>query len=1008
MPFHPARRTPFVGRERESRVLVDALAAVQAGDGGAILIAGEAGVGKSRLATDLRQQADANGVVILQGACFEPDRTAPYAPFADLLRTAIDQHMLGDAGGPGIPLAPELFALMPEQAGGATRPESPAAGDPEGDKRRLFAAFAAAFVAIANGRPLLVCIEDLHWSDDTSLELIASLIRRLSPQPILFLLTYRNDETQPALLHLLAELDRSRIAEEIALLPFDTGEVDIMLRRLLGQDQPVRAEFLHAVCRLTDGNPFFIEEMVKSLVAGGDIDPTGRTWDGRPLGEIQIPRTVQDAVRRQTVHLGEGARRLLALAAVAGRRFDFPLLQALTGHAETALLAQIRELIAAQVVVEESDDRFAFRHALTREAIISQLLGRERRAIHAEIADAIELVYAGSLDVHLADLALHWYEGGAWPEALEYSRRAGDRAQAMYAPREAAAHFTRALDAARALGQPPPIAVLRARGAAHETLGEFDAARADHEAALDAAIAAGDRRAEWQSLLDLGYLWASRDFGRTGEYFERALHLARAIGDPAVLAQSLNRRGNWLVNAERPHEANRFHEEALAIFEDLDDQRGIAQTLDFLGLASHERGNLVAGDAYYTPAISLFRALGDRPGLSSALSIYALRAGAGPLEAAPPSGPDLTVGIALAKESLAVAREIGWRAGEVYSQGTLALIHLALGQYTEALAVLRPARELGEEIEHRLWLTAIHWGFGTLYLDLFALSAARDHLERSLQWADTVNAPLFPRNVGSQIALLRLADGDPAGAMSVLDRVLGPDAGMNTVAERICWRARGEALLAGGDAAGALEIAERLISNTPNSDGAVVPHVEQLRGRALAALHRRDDAERSLLAARAGAEAQGLRPLRWRIDVALGDLYRVCGRHADAQQRYDAARATIEALADVAPDEPLDGRSDITLREHFRRSALALLPRTRSPTPLRAAKQAYDGITARERDVAALVAQGRSNREIAEMLVLGERTVETHISNIFIKLGCTSRAQIAAWAVEKGLLASTE
>jgi predicted ATPase len=338
MPLHPARRTPFVGRERKSRVLIDALAAVQAGDGGALLIAGEAGIGKSRLAAEARSHAEANGFAILQGACFEPDRTAPYAPFADLLRTATEGHTLGGAGGAGISLAPELFALIPEQAAGATRSESPAAGDPEGDKRRLFAAIAAAFVAIANGRPLLVCIEDLHWSDDTSLELIASLVRRLSAHPVLFLLTYRNDETQPALLHLLAELERTRLADEIALVPFDAGEVDVMLRRLLAQDQPVRAEFLHAVCRLTDGNPFFIEETVKSLVAGGDIDLGGRTWDRRPLGEIRIPRSVQDAVRRQTMHLGEGAQRLLALAAVTGRRFDFPLLQALTGHSEAALL----------------------------------------------------------------------------------------------------------------------------------------------------------------------------------------------------------------------------------------------------------------------------------------------------------------------------------------------------------------------------------------------------------------------------------------------------------------------------------------------------------------------------------------------------------------------------------------------------------------------------------------------------------------------------------------------
>ncbi|MGD9894167.1 MAG: helix-turn-helix transcriptional regulator, partial [Dehalococcoidia bacterium] len=1004
----PTRPTPFVGRERETRILVEALASVRSGTGGAVLVAGEAGIGKSRLIAELRRRAETDGFAVLQGACFEPDRSAPYAPFADLLRTALHERETDATDGSLRSFAPELVTLLPEHVTDAAPSAPTPTGDPEQDKRRLFAAITTAFVSMAGGRPLLVCIEDLHWSDDTSLELVAYLVRRLSTHPVLLMLTYRSDETRPALLHLLAELERSRRAEEIALVPFEVAEVELMLRRLLAHEQPVRAEFLHAICSLTDGNPFFIEEVVKSLVADGDVDIDGRAWDRHPLGEVRIPRTVQDAVQRQMMHLSAAARRLLALAAVAGRRFDFPLLQALTGHTEAALLAEMRELIAAQLVVEESADRFAFRHALTHEAIVSQLLTRERRAIHAEIAEAIEMVYAGSLDAHLEDLALHWHEGGAGPEAMEYSRRAGERAQAMYAPREAAAHFTRALDAARTLGGTPPAALLRARGAAHETLGEFDAARVDHEAALDAAAAAGDRRAEWQSLLDLGYLWASRDYRRTGDYFQRALQRARTIGDPVAIAQSLNRLGNWLVNNERPRESLQYHHEALAIFEGQQDQRGIAGTLDLLGLATQEAGDLIASGEHYTRAIDLFRRLNDRPGLSSALALYSLRAGAGPAETVAASGPSLAQSEAITAESLAIAQAIGWRAGEAYSRITLSISLLAQGKYGQALSMLRLALAVAEEIEHHLWLALAHWTFGALYFDLLLLPAAREHLEEGFRLAGEVNAPMFPRNVGSTLSLLRLAEGDPAGAASVLDRALGPNAGMDTVAARLCWRARGEVVLTGSDASRALDIAEQLIATAPNSNGAVIPHIEQLRGRALAALHRHDDAERSLLAARAAAEAQGLRPAAWRIDVALGDLYRVSGRRADAQDADDSARIMIDTLAVDVPEEPVDGLRGVTLREHFRQSALMLLPQRRPATPLRAAKQAHDGLTARERDVAALVARGRSNREIAETLVLGERTIETHISNIFAKLGYTSRAQIAAWAVEKGFFKDAE
>src|SRR5207248_6910642 len=138
------------------------------------------------------------------------------------------------------------------------------------------------------------------------------------------------------------------------------------------------------------------------------------------------------------------------------------------------LLQLIKELIAAQLVVEESVDQFAFRHALTRQAVSAQLLGRERKALHRTIAETFERLYASSIEAHLADLAVHFSEAGAWEQALEYSQRAGEQAQALYAPQAATLHFTRALDAARHVSLTPPASVYRARGLAYETLGDFE------------------------------------------------------------------------------------------------------------------------------------------------------------------------------------------------------------------------------------------------------------------------------------------------------------------------------------------------------------------------------------------------------------------------------------------------------------------------------------------------------------------------------------------------------
>jgi predicted ATPase len=244
------------------------------------------------------------------------------------------------------------------------------------------------------------------------LEVLLYLARRLEPHPILLLLTYRSDEVHPSLAHFLALLDRERVATELALSRLTASEVDAMMRAILELNRPVPAGFLDLMYALTEGNPFFIEETLKSLITASELHLAEGVWDWMPIEQMRIPRSVQDAVQRRVVQLSPAARRVLTLAAVAGRRFDFALLQQVTGCAEDDLLCHIKELIAAQLVVEESAERFAFRHALTRQAIYVQLLARERQALHRTIADTLQRLYAATPDSHLGELAYHSYEAG--------------------------------------------------------------------------------------------------------------------------------------------------------------------------------------------------------------------------------------------------------------------------------------------------------------------------------------------------------------------------------------------------------------------------------------------------------------------------------------------------------------------------------------------------------------------------------------------------------------------
>jgi predicted ATPase len=519
-------------------------------------------------------------------------------------------------------LAPLLPGLLPLPSEFSPLPPL----DPEQEKRRLFAALAHLFLRQAADQPALLIVEDLHWSDEASLEFFHYLARRCSASSMLVLLTYLSDEVQPNLSHFLAHLDREHLAQESVLAPLTRSDTSAMLhaifdlrRSVFMAPRFVQGELLDAMCSLTEGNPFFIEEVLKALIEAGDIYYEQGRWMHKPLGGLHIPRSVHDAVHRRTGQLSEGTRQLLNLAAVAGRHFDFALLQELTHQDEAQLLPLIKELIAAQLFVEESAERFGFRHALTRQAIYAALLLRERKALHRTILETLERLYASTLEAHLADLAFHAFEAGAWEQALVYGQRAGDQAQALWAPRAAVEHFTRALEAAHQGALTPSAQLYRARGQAYETKGHFEQARADHEAALLLAHLAGDRHGEWQSQVDLGFLWAGRDYVKAGDYYRQALALARAMDDQATLAHTLNRLGNWRLNVEQPHDALRLHQEALAMFQALADRRGEASTLDLLGMASLLSGDLRQGAVYNRQAIVLFRELDDRQRLISSL-----------------------------------------------------------------------------------------------------------------------------------------------------------------------------------------------------------------------------------------------------------------------------------------------------------------------------------------------------------------------------------------------------
>jgi DNA-binding CsgD family transcriptional regulator len=883
--------------------------------------------------------------------------------------------------------------------------------DPEQEKRRLFDAICDFLLALSSANPLLVIVEDLHWSDDTSLDFLLYMARRIVSRPILLVITYRSDEARP-LTHFLATLDRERLPAELHLDRLTQTDVDSMIRAIFDLQRPTRGDFLDTIYSLTEGNAFFIEEVLKSLTTSGGIFYTEGAWERKPVEELNIPRTVHDSVQRRAEGLSEAGRRTLARAAVLGRRFDFAILQALTGYDETGLLAIIKELIGAQLIVEETADHFAFRHALTREAIYSELLARERRSLHRTIAQTIQQVYADSLDVHVADLAYHCYEAGMWAEALEYSWRAGENAQALYSPRAAIEHFGRAIDAARKIGAGVPAPLYRSRGAEHEVLGEFDQALSDYEEALTCSRHHMDPREEWEALLFLGKLWAGRNYGKAGDYFQQALNLARSVQDDdhqlttdedrARLAHSLNRVGNWYANIDRPDEAVPLHLEALDIFGKLGDRAGTAQTVDLLGMTTNLKGDLVQGFAYYRRAVELFTQLGDRQALCSTLAMSPICSGTF-YQGNTVVGADLpsAEGLQSCLQALEIACDIAWRSGEASALWMAGFCQGAQGDYGRALENTERALVVATEIDHLQWMAAAGGALGGILVDIYALERAHDLLEETLVLAKQSGSVFLIRNTTSALVQCCVAQQDYARARDLLDEVTGPEPAefpYHTLAQRNCWQARVELALAVGEYAAALQMVERLYADAKNLTETAdqgIPRLAMLRGQALMSLGTFDEAEGWLLGAMESARARNTQSLVWRIHARLGGLYQATGRGEQARQSLGAAQALLEQLASTLPDEEM--------RAGYLQGAASEFPRAstkQTASSRRTALQTPGGLTARELEVALLVAQGKTNREIAAELILGERTIETHVGNALSKLGFTSRAQIAAWAVE--------
>ena len=501
-------RGELVGRGPELESLRQAWADARSGTRRLVVLRGGPGIGKTRLASELAQGAHAEGTV-LYAACQE-DTLISYQPFVEALRHYVRSDSLDGALGVLGPGGVELAGLIPELSRQLPHDVEAAPDDPETRRYLMFEAVSSLLTEAGHRAPVLLVLDDLHWADRSTLQLLRHVVRAQHEASLLILGSYRDMDVAPGhpLVELLADLRRDGLYERVSLEGLDERGVGTLIEAHAGDAAPsplVRA--LHAE---TEGNPFFVEEMVRHLIETGVAFESGGRWTSGPMPEeIGVPEGVKEVLGRRLARLSDTCRELLSQAAVLGREFAFDLLETMSGSGEEAAIGALEEALGARLVVEAQGGDYAFTHALVRETLYDALSAPRRQRMHAQAAGAIEAARSSDPEARIASLALHYRLAGTavdGAKGIEYSLRAGEHARRHFAWDEAAVHWDGAL-------------------ALMERAGADPAARARLGVAL-AEIAAV-----------LG------DLDRQIRHLERALGLYTELGDEERAAQVHSRLG---------------------------------------------------------------------------------------------------------------------------------------------------------------------------------------------------------------------------------------------------------------------------------------------------------------------------------------------------------------------------------------------------------------------------------------------------------------------------------
>ncbi len=989
----------FVGRQTELDAALDALDRAAAGQPVHLLVAGEAGVGKTRFAAEVAREATARGFRVLRGECVNLGGTSlPYGPFVEILRSI---HADSDEAGIGVLTGPsraDLARLVPSFGSDATE----SLAQSEWVQSRLFEGLLGLFGRLAERTPTLVVVEDLHWSDPATREAISFLIRSLHDVPIVMLATYRSDELhrRHPLLPWLADLERDGRVERVTLTRLDRERLGTLIAAILGSTPPDR--LVSEVFDRSDGNPFFAEELLAA----------SRTGSGSP----RLPPTLKEILLAHLATVEGPAATVLGAAAVVGRRVSHELLFQVVDLPEDRVHDGLRAAIGGNLLVVESDaeaERYAFRHALVQEAVYEELLPGERRTLHRAIAEALAAGPAGPGATeagHWAELAHHWAAAREDRRAFEASVRAGEAAIRSFAFDAGLQDWERALDLwdgiedAAGLAGRDRVELLRQAGLAAYLAADYRRAVTHRRAAVAAVDRSSEPLRAGLLLEELGRaLFVLGDSAASLEIYREAAAVIPADPPTAERARVVSGLGQITMLLARYDESRALCEEAVGIARSVGARQAEGHAMGTLGLDLAVLGD-PAGVGMIEAAIDIAREVRNADDIGRGYVNLA--------EACNLIG-DTRRAAEVTREGLRVADETGIASsyGHFIRAGGIAFDYL-LGRWDEARRALDAAvarTPAGPNpVAYRL-ANSLPFLVGS-----GAFDEADAGLPIGLDLIRDVLGAQFSGPIHGAAAERELWRHDPVAALEYIER------GLEQLQVTHDWFETARLCRIGVWA-----VADLAESAGPIRDAGVLERTTTW----LAVLRERLDGAEAVgttagpgpgaSADRANFEAEAARatgasdPTAWQVAAEGWDrsdrpYFAAIARWREGEALLASGGRTAAAAALRVAHAEADRLGARPLREAIealaRRARISLEtlePGAAEPPPTTEIDRF--GLTPREAEVLELLAEGRTNRQIAETLFISESTAGVHVSNILGKLGVANRVEAAAIAYRLGV-----